>query len=107
MERAAVFVLPSRYEGFPNALIEAMAMGCAVVAADCGSGPGEIVRNEIDGLLVPPEDTESLARALRRVLEDATLRTALGKAALEVRERFAAHSILPKWEAVIEGVIRK
>ena len=104
MASAAVFVLPSRYEGFPNVLLEAMAMGCAVIAADCDSGPREIVRNGVDGLLVPVEDVEALAGALNKLLEDANLRSRLSSAALSVRERYAKEPILKRWELLMGEV---
>lgn len=86
LERADVFVLPSRSEGQPMALLEAMAHGVCVVASDVGGIP-EIVENGLSGLLVPPDDPETLAAALRKVVVDADLRAALGAAA---RERVVA-----------------
>lgn len=105
MEQAAMFVLPSRYEGFPNALVEAMAMGCAVVAADCRSGPREIIRHECDGLLVPVEDVAALSQAIVSLIEDDRLRERLAKNAVAVRERFSAPAILARWERLIDEVL--
>jgi glycosyltransferase involved in cell wall biosynthesis len=68
MARAAVFVLPSRWEGFPNALVEAMACGTPVIAADCPSGPHDILAGGRFGRLVPPENVEALATALVEML---------------------------------------
>jgi glycosyltransferase involved in cell wall biosynthesis len=106
MERASVFVLPSRYEGFPNVLVEAMAMGCAVIAADCPSGPNEIIRDGEDGLLVAPEDHMALSAALKRLLEDDALRQRLGRAAVAVRHRFSPEGVLDQWETAINAAIR-
>jgi glycosyltransferase involved in cell wall biosynthesis len=64
-----------------------MAAGCAVIASDAG-GPSEIVTNEIDGLLVPPEDVEALGDAMRRLFSDPELRQRLAKAGLERAEDF-------------------
>jgi GalNAc-alpha-(1->4)-GalNAc-alpha-(1->3)-diNAcBac-PP-undecaprenol alpha-1,4-N-acetyl-D-galactosaminyltransferase len=101
MERASVFVLSSRYEGFPNALLEAMAMGCAVIAANCSSGPREIIRDGHDGLIVPPENAPAIAEALKRVLGDDRLRLRLGESAIAVRERFGSDRVLQLWESAI------
>jgi glycosyltransferase involved in cell wall biosynthesis len=105
MARCALFVLPSRYEGFPNALIEAMAVGSAVVAADCPSGPRELVRDGENGLLVAPEDTDALAGALVRLMNDAALRRRLGDRAAEVRQRYAREAILDRWQGVMLNCI--
>lgn len=102
---AAVFALSSRYEGFPNALLEAMSEGAAVVAMDCPSGPGEIVRDEVDGLLTPDGDVASLAAALRRLLEDESLRARLGAAAREVSDRFSQETFFTAWDRVVDLAI--
>lgn len=69
MRRASVFVLSSRYEGLPNALIQAMACGCPVVSTNCPSGPDEILDGGKYGALVPVDDAEAMAQAILRVLE--------------------------------------
>lgn len=105
MARATVYVLPSRYEGFPNALLEAMAMGCPVIAADCDSGPREIIRHGENGLLVPVEDVDALAAGLQKLFDDAALRVRLGTEAVKVREYYSKTAILAQWEQLINEVI--
>jgi glycosyltransferase involved in cell wall biosynthesis len=101
MHLGAIFVLSSRYEGFPNALLEAMAMGMAVIATDCPSGPAEIVQHERNGLLVANGSVEALARAMRELAGDETRRGAFGRAAIEVRQRYDANTIMRAWDQLV------
>lgn len=101
---AGVFVLPSRYEGFPNALLEAMAAGLAAIATDCPSGPRHIVRHGEDGLLVPPEDEGALAETLNQMLASPQLRTRLGTRAQEVVERFGLDRVMGQWDGLLGSV---
>ncbi len=75
-----VVLLPSRIEGFSQALLEAMALGKPVIASAAGGNP-ELIRHEADGLLVPPLDPAAWAAAIERVLGDAALAARLGEAA--------------------------
>ena len=98
---AEVMVLPSRFEGTPNALLEAMSCGLAAVVTDGSPGPLEIVQNEVTGLVVPVEDTSSLAAALGRMAKDPTLRARLGKAGRERMNVYELDRVLEVWETVI------
>lgn len=98
IKHATVFVLPSLYEGFPNALLEALALGLPVVSAACPHGPTEILEEGKTGLLVPPADAPALAYALIRVLKDETLRTKLSEAA----RRRAAWFSAERWFGMYE-----
>jgi len=82
IEEGDVYVLPSRFEGLPNALLEGIAAGLPCIAADCISGPSEIIGTEgDDGLLIPVEDVEALTEALLTVLRDDARRQSLANAA--------------------------
>jgi glycosyltransferase involved in cell wall biosynthesis len=98
---ATVFVLSSRYEGFPNVLLEAMAEGVACIATDCPSGPGEIVEDDRNGLLVPPEDPAALTAAIERLLDDPALRSRLGLEGRKVRERYSIEVTVERWDEVL------
>lgn len=98
---ADVFVLSSRYEGYGNVLAEAMAAGVAVVSFDCDSGPRELIRQEVDGILVPPENVEQLASAIERLIVDPQFRQRLARRAPEVLQRFTAERFFQQWDAVL------
>ena len=97
---ADAFVLSSAFEGFPNALLEAMAHGLPVVSFDCDTGPRDLIVHEYNGLLVLDGDANEMEISLRRLLSDKALRLRLGNAALEVRRRNSITRIAAKWEAM-------
>ncbi len=102
LKECDLFVLSSRYEGFPNALLEAMACGLPVVSFECPSGPGEIIQNGVNGILVPAEDTVALERALYELIENKQLGERLGSEATKICERYAAGSIMKQWERLLD-----
>lgn len=104
LRAADLFVLSSHYEGFPNSLLEAMSVGLACVSFDCDSGPREIIRHEVDGLLVPPGNVAELAAAMDRVMTDDSLRQAISTRAREVAERFSRQTYHRRWDAILRGV---
>ncbi|HOU25280.1 MAG TPA: glycosyltransferase, partial [Anaerolineae bacterium] len=77
MAHATTFVLSSRYEGFGNVLVEALALGTPVVSTRCPVGPEEILEADQTGILVPPEDEAALAQGILRVLQEPRLRATL------------------------------
>jgi GalNAc-alpha-(1->4)-GalNAc-alpha-(1->3)-diNAcBac-PP-undecaprenol alpha-1,4-N-acetyl-D-galactosaminyltransferase len=101
MARAALMVHPSRREGFPNAVLEAMGMGVAVICADCRSGPSELIVDGVNGRLVPVDDLESLTLAMSQLMADSKARERLGKEASRVRQQFAQGMLMNRWEACL------
>lgn len=104
---ADFFALTSRYEGFPNCLVEAMAHGLAAVAVDCETGPADIVRHEVDALLIPGDDDVGLQLALQRMMASQSLRQEFGARAAEVRQRYAVASVAAKWEQQLQCAVNK
>lgn len=103
MARAGLVVQPSRFEGFPNVLLESMGMGAPVISSDCLSGPREIIQDCINGRLVPVDDVDALAGAMSDLMSDPCARRKLGTEAMKVRERFRQDRIMSQWEYCIFG----
>jgi len=101
MSRAGLVVQPSRFEGFPNVVLEAMGMGAAVISADCRSGPAEIIRDDINGRLVPVEDVVTLGKVMSQLLSLPEERSRLGDEAKKVREVFRQELIMREWQTCV------
>jgi GalNAc-alpha-(1->4)-GalNAc-alpha-(1->3)-diNAcBac-PP-undecaprenol alpha-1,4-N-acetyl-D-galactosaminyltransferase len=104
-KQADLFVMSSRWEGWGLALAEAMACGLPAIATDCRSGPREIIRDGVDGVLVPPEDTEALADAMARLMSDESKRKRLASRAVEINERFGVDRIIGMWEDLLRTLV--
>ncbi|VXB89026.1 glycosyltransferase family 4 protein [Massilia sp. 9I] len=102
--RADLYVLCSHSEGFPNCLAEALAHGLPAVSVDCDTGPRDIVRHGVDGLLVAPGDGAALGLALERLMEDPGLRSRFAARACEARERFSLERVAGMWEALFRDL---
>ncbi|TCU15270.1 glycosyltransferase family 4 protein [Rhizobium sullae] len=104
IDDAALFVLSSRYEGFPNVLMEAMAGGLAVISTRCDFGPAEIIEDGVSGLLVPVDDVDRLAAALKTLMLDDSLRGSFAEAGYQTVRRFATGTVMAKWDSCIRQV---
>ena len=102
MARASLYVMSSRKEGFPMVLLEAMAVGLPVVSFDCPTGPRDIVREGVDGHVVPEGDVDALAAAMGGLMGDPDRRKAYGRAAVEGARRYDLASITRRWEELLE-----
>ena len=107
LQQADIFVMPSRFEGFPMALCEAMASGLPVLAADCLSGPREIVENGVNGVLVETENVDALAAGLDALMSDPAQRQRLAQAAPQILDRFGVEQVMGIWQAAIDSVIAR
>lgn len=104
---ASIFALPSRAEGIPMSVLEAMAYGLPTVAFDCAPGVRALLGDERGGLLVWPGDTTAFAGALERLIEDAELRRVLGAEARASVLRFHPDAVLARWDRLFDLLHRE
>lgn len=100
--RSSVFVMTSRWEGMPMVLLEAMSAGKPAVCFDFDFGPRDIIRENIDGMILPQGDTVGMARCIAEMLADTSRMTRMSSAAIEVKDRFSRAAVLEKWRKLLE-----
>ena len=105
---ASLFVLSSNYEGMPNALMEAMALGIPVIATDCPcGGPRFLISNNQNGILVPIDDEDKMKEAIEKLLDNKELANTLSLNANKISVKLHPQKILEAWEKYIKEIERK
>ena len=105
LKRTAVFMLCSGFEGMPNALLEAMMLGTACIATDCPiGGPAEVIRSGENGILIPVNDEEALAAALRELLSDPAGRNRIAREAAKIAELYDPAKAFERWREYLDGI---
>ena len=104
MRRASVFVMPSRFEGFPMTLLEAMSCGLPPVAYDFPNGARELVVDGVNGRLVANKDSDGMVRALCDLIEDEELRRKLGEQAPAAVDGYDIESLAARWDEILRDV---
>lgn len=105
--RAGIFVLSSRAEGFPNCLVEAMSYGLPVISTNCETGPSVIISNMENGLLVPNKEIDSLADAMKFLVENPSVRQKFGEHAKKSVNIYKVEAIMDQWNELIKRSIEK
>ena len=103
----SLFALSSRFEGFSLVLVEALSCGLPVVSYACPCGPRDIVRDGVEGFLVPPGDETQLAERICQLIEDESLRRKMGTAALERAKEFSLETVIPMWTSLFEELVKE
>ena len=104
---AGAFVLSSDFEGIPVALIEAMALGVPCISTDCGGGGARfLIKDGINGILVPVKDKNKLAEAIKKVLSDASFAEKLSENAAKISQTLSGENIYPMWEKYFSGIVK-
>lgn len=98
-----LFVMSSNFEGFPNALIEAMASGLPVISTDFSTGVAKDLIDDDNGIVVPVNDRKALADAMEVILANDDARSAMSKNNWELRNKLAPEKIMSKWESILDG----
>lgn len=106
LKKAEVFVLTSDFEGTPNELLPAMAVGSSCICTNCGCA-NEIIENGKNGIIISTNDSKTLAEALCFLAENENVRINLGDAAFEINKKLTEENIIPVWEKTINRIIEK
>lgn len=105
LEKADVFVLSSFYEGMPNALMEAMAVGVPCIATDCPCGGARMLLNDNNGILIKNNNIDELTNAMEQLIKDDYKKETLSNKCIETVSEFKAENIFLKWREYIEKVV--
>lgn len=101
-QRSSIYLMTSAYEGFPMVLLEAQACGLPIVAYDCPSGPGEMIDNGSDGILVPYDDATAFEEALDTLMQNEGLRIEMGKKARINVAKYDSERIFERWNTLFK-----
>ncbi|MDX2704801.1 glycosyltransferase family 4 protein [Streptomyces sp. PA03-6a] len=107
MAKGSLLAVSSSMESFGMTIVEAMRVGLPVVSTDCPLGPGEIISDGVDGLLVPPRDVDALAAAMLRLINDDELRRRMGRAALDKGASYDPAEIARSCERLLEELLAR
>lgn len=105
MSQADIYVMSSRYEGFPVALCEAMGLGLPCISFNCPTGPSNIIENNKNGLLIDYLDVDKLAKSMYELASDKKKQESLAKEAIKINNLLRLSTVMQKWDDVIKEII--
>lgn len=106
MSQSSLFLLSSKYEGLPLVIIEAMSVGLPIVSYMCPTGPQDVLDDGRTGYLVPQGEEDVFAEKVCAIIENDTLRKAMGRAALEESKKYAVENIAPRWMTLFQELLK-
>jgi len=107
INKASCFVLPSLYEGMPNALMEAMSMRLPCISTDCPcGGPRSLIKNGVNGVLIEINDQNQFIKALKRIIEDKEYANRISQEAFQIRKTHSINKISKMWEKSIKATLK-
>jgi len=107
LQSTSIFALPSRMEGMPMALIEAMSQGCACISFDVGGAVPEIMTNDFSGFITDDNDHADFTAKLQQLISQPDLRNEFSKNATTEAAKFSTENFISKWESLIQKVCKK
>jgi len=102
---ASALVVSSRYEGFGNVLVEALASGIPVISFDCEFGPKEILGDGNFGVLIPPEDIPKLSKGIDELISNSDLRSVLSRQGIDRAAKYSQAAIFSLWDGLLRQTI--
>ncbi len=104
MQESDIFILPSRFEGLPMVLIEAMSQGMTCISYDCKTGPSDMIIDGYNGLLIEDQNKEAMIKGLENLVADPTIRNQIRKNAVKGVDKYSLADVGRKWEDLLNAI---
>jgi len=105
MHQSSIFILPSRYEGLPMVLLEAMSQGMACISYNCKTGPSDIIENNVNGLLIEDQNISEMQNGLRKLIIDKELRNRLSSKGITSLSKYDIRSVTQRYENLFNNTV--